>query len=219
MRLGPPIQVLRNSSNFRLRTLAPLRCIIRPYTANRDPIWNALSLCLLLLPSCSLHLRAQAGATQASSLSVPEQSLYKSGMLLVQQGRLDDAIETFKRGYRLDPSNVVLLNAIGSTYCLKDDTHEAEGYFLKALSTDPQFTPARRNLGITYFNSGKYDLAKAQFEELSRSAVNDPSPSLFLGMIAKRNGQYCEAVEFFEKSGDLAFQYPDLILSFAQFPP
>ena len=137
-------------------------------------------------------------------------------MLLVQQGRLDDAIETFKRGYRLDPSNVVLLNAIGSTYCLKDDTHEAEGYFLKALSTDLQFTPARRNLGITYFNSGKYDLAKAQFEELSRSAVNDPSPSLFLGMIAKRNGQYREAVEFFEKSGDLAFQYPDSILSFAQ---
>lgn len=137
-------------------------------------------------------------------------------MEFVQQGRLDDAIQTFEQGIRADSGNVILLNAIGSTYCLKDDTQQAEGYFLKALSINPQFAPARKNLGLTYFNSGKYDLAKAQFEELSRSPANGSSPFLFLGLIAKRNRQYPEAVEFFEESGDLAFQYPDSILSFAQ---
>ena len=216
MSIGSSIQTLKHTDSSELRELPPLRPRVRPYATNRDRVWRAISLCLSLVLACSSHIHAQSGALRESSSLPPVQSLYKSGMGLVQQGRLDDAIQTFERGIRVDPSNVILLNAIGNTYCLKDNTQQAEAYFLKALSSNPQFTPARRNLGITYFNSGKYDLAKAQFEELSRSGVNGLSPFLFLGMIAKRNGQYREAVEFFEKSGDLAFQYPDSILSFAQ---
>jgi tetratricopeptide (TPR) repeat protein len=141
--------------------------------------------------------------------------IYESGMRLVQEKHFDEAIQTFKQGLQSEPKNTVLLNAIGSTYCLEDNTQQAEGYFLKALSASPQFEPARKNLAITYFNSGKYDLAKTQFEQLSRS-TNNPSAFLFLGMIAQKKGEYTEAVELFQKSGDLAFQYPDSILSFAQ---
>jgi tetratricopeptide (TPR) repeat protein len=216
MSIGYSIQALKHTNSSELRKLPPVRPTVRPYATNRYRVWKSISLYLPLVLACSPHIHAQSGALQESSSLPPVQSLYKSGMELVQHGRLDDAIQTFERGIRVDPRNAILLNAIGNTYCLKDDTRQAEAYFLKALSRNPQFTPARRNLGITYFNSGKYDLAKAQFEELSRNPVNGPSPFLFLGMIAKRNGQYPEAVEFFDESGDLAFQYADSILAFAQ---
>jgi tetratricopeptide (TPR) repeat protein len=142
--------------------------------------------------------------------------MYESGMRLVQDKHLDEAIKTFEQGLQSEPKNTVLLNAIGSVYCLKDNTQKAEGYFLKALSVDPQFTPARKNLAITYFNSGKYDLAKTQFEKLSQSPANGSLASLFLGMIAQKKGEYSGAVGFFQKAGDLAYQYPDSILSLAQ---
>jgi tetratricopeptide (TPR) repeat protein len=180
--------------------------------------WHArlVHFCLL----CVLASVCRTLATDSLSGPPPDanqvRSIYSAGMRLVQGGRFDEAIQTFKQGLQSEPRNTVLLNAIGSTYCLKDDTQQAEGYFLKALSTNPQFTPARKNLAIAYFNSGKYDLARAQFEQLGQSAANGLSPFLFLGMIAKKNGQYPEAVEFFEKSGTLAFQYPDSILSFAR---
>jgi tetratricopeptide (TPR) repeat protein len=137
-------------------------------------------------------------------------------MHLVQERHLDDAIWAFEEGLQSNPNNIILLNAVGAVYSLKQDTEHAQRYFLKALSVDSQFAPARKNLAIAYFNAGKYDLARSQFEQLSRSGADRPLAFLFLGMIARKRGEYPEAVEFFQNSGDLAFQYPDSILSFAQ---
>jgi tetratricopeptide (TPR) repeat protein len=140
----------------------------------------------------------------------------RTGMELVSQGRLDEAMQVFEHGLRLDGSNPILLNAVGAVFNQKGNLQEAERYFLKALSADPTFSPARKNLAITYFESGKYSLASSQFEQLSGDHKASSVAFLFLGMIAKKNGQYPEAVAFFEKSGDLAFEYADSILSFAQ---
>jgi len=174
------------------------------------------SLCLLLLLPCSLTLRADSRATQKGSSSAQVESLYETGMHLVHQRRLDAAIRVFEQGTRIDPRNLVLLNALGAAYSLGHNTQQAEEYFLKVLNINPQFVPARKNLAITYFNSGKYDLATAQFEELSRSVTNRPVAFLFLGMIAGRKGEYRGAVDLFQSSGNLAFAYPDSILYLAQ---
>ncbi len=88
------------------------------------------------------------------------------GMSLVKEGRLDEAISTFKNGLSSDPQSTVLLNVIGATYSLKGDFDQADGYLLKSLQIEPGFVPARKNLAISYFNLGKYDLAAAEFRRL-----------------------------------------------------
>jgi len=148
----------------------------------------------------------ESGAAQA----------YRIGMTLVNEGRLDEAISTFKNGLRTDPQSTVLLNVIGATYSLKADFEQAENYLLKSLQTDPGFVPARKNLAISYFNLGKYDLAITEFQRL----INEPGDSrsvafLFLGIIAEEQNDFSKSASLLGESGDVVYQYPRALLSFA----
>jgi len=184
--------------------------------AGRNTRACSVRLCLFLFLAFSCPGFATDSKSQLSAQASQVHETYQTGMRLVQQRHLDEAIETFNQGLHSDPNNVVLLNAVGAAYTLKQYTGEAQRYFLKALSIDPQFAPARKNLALTYFDSGKYDLAAPQFEELTHDTANSQMASMFLGMIAKRKGDYGRAVELFRSSGSLAFAYPDSILSFAE---
>src|SRR5438034_9384505 len=155
-------------------------------------------------------------ASQNPSTSAQIQSLYKAGMNLVQEKRFDQAIESFERGLRLEPTSLLLLNALGATYSLKGNKENAQQYFLKALDLSPEFEPARKNLAIGYFESGKYDLAAQEFERLLHSSGSQAVAHLFLGMIGEKQRHYKQAIEFLEKAEDLVFRYPRAVLSLAQ---
>jgi len=178
----------------------------------RQPV--SVGLCLALLGSLALWAQSapipsvsnQSGATQA----------YRTGMSLVKEGRLDEAISTFKNGLGTDPQSTVLLNVIGATYSLKGDFEQAENYLLKSLQTDPGFVPARKNLAISYFNSGKYDLAVTEFQKLINESGDSRSVAfLFLGIIAEEQNDFGKSASLFGESGDVVYQYPQALLSFA----
>ena len=156
------------------------------------------------------------GAGQTSSQLSHTERLYQEGMSLVEQRKLDEALQAFNRGLESDPSNRVLLNAIGATYTLKGDAEKAQDCFQKVLKIDPEFLPARKNLAMTYFNSGKYDLAGQEFDELASNPDAGPLAHLFLGMIAEKRKQYEAAVAQFKQAGNLVFQSGEAILSFAR---
>ena len=141
--------------------------------------------------------------------------MYKEGMALVQEGRLTDAIETFERGLSFDSRNLVLLDAIGATYTLEGDNRRAQQYLEKALQVDPKFVPARKNIAISYFNSNQYDLAVPEFESLIADPRSSAVANLFLGIIAERRAEYGKSALFLEKSGELAYGYPQALLSWA----
>jgi tetratricopeptide (TPR) repeat protein len=137
-------------------------------------------------------------------------------MSLVKVGQVDEAISTFKSGLTTDPQNAVLLNVIGATYTLKGEVQQAESYLLLSLKANPGFVPARKNLAISYFNLGKYELATAEFQKL----INEPGETrsvaiLFLGIIAEEQSNFGKAVSLLEESGDVVFRYPRALLSFA----
>jgi tetratricopeptide (TPR) repeat protein len=139
------------------------------------------------------------------------------GMSLVKEGRLDEAISTFKNGLSSDPQSTVLLNVIGATYSLKGEFDRADDYLLKTLQIDPGFVPARKNLAISYFNLGKYDLAATEFRRL----INEPGDSrsiasLFLGIIAEEKRDFGKSASLLGQSGDIVYEYPQALLSFAR---
>lgn len=177
---------------------------------------EALVACLLLMVLCAATLRSQAPSKNASPSNPDGQICYLKGMELVRQGLVDEAIHAFEEGLTHDSQNAVLLDATGAAYMLKGDAERAEKYLVASLRVNPDFIPARKNLAITYFNAGQYDVAAAEFQRL----IKVPSPtqqmaSLFLGMIDEKKGEYTRAASFFGQSGELLYRYPEALLSFA----
>lgn len=185
--------------------------------------WHALpkppSFLVIVLMLACLCPAAVAGVNSSKTISSATQAngqaLLRAGVRLVQQKRIDEAIQTFKQGLRQDPRNAVLLNALGAAYSLENDAKEADRDFLAALRIDPQFAPARRNLAISYFNDGFLDLASREFKVLYQNRENHSVASLFLGMIAAKRAEYPRAIQFFDESENLIYRYPESILSFA----
>jgi tetratricopeptide (TPR) repeat protein len=164
-----------------------------------------------------LSLRSQTPANMSAAHSVDTNKMYRAGITLAEQGKLDEAITTFEKALESDRQNPLLLYAAGAAYSLKGDLEQAKQYFLESLDVDSGFVPARKNLAITYFHVGLYDLAAAEFQKLKNSSsASRPVANLFLGMIAEKNADYVQAVPLLEQSGALLDRYPEATLSLAE---
>ena len=194
----------RNSIHFVRRILGLFHCC------------KAVSVGLPLALMGSLALWAQSAPLRSASPESGATQAYRMGMRLVNEGRLDEAISTFKNGLATDPRSTVLLNVLGATYSLKGDFDQANHYLLECLQTDPGFVPARKNLAISYFNLGKYNVAATEFQRL----INEPGDSrsvafLFLGIIGEKQGDFGKSALLLGQSGDVVYQYPQALVSFA----
>jgi tetratricopeptide (TPR) repeat protein len=181
-------------------------------------------ICLGLVPVPS---RGQVSTVQASpdqgtgkqdardGLSVHE--FYQQGLALVRGQRIEEGIAALKKALDGDPRNLLILDAIGAAYSIQGQPVEAERYFSTALQIDPTFTPARKNLAITYFTAGQYDHAGVEFEKL-RTGPGDVRSiaSLFLGILAEKKREYSRSVLLLRESGELLEQYPEGVLSLAR---
>ena len=181
--------------------------------SSRAWVWIACLCFAVILPA---NLRSQTPAISSAARSVDANKMYRRGVALGEQGKLDEAITAFEKALRSDRQNPLLLDAIGAAYSLRGDFEQARQYFLECLDVDPGFVPAQKNLAITYFNTGRYDLAAAGFQKLKNiSAASQPVANLFLGMIAEKNADYVEAEPLLEESRALLDRYPEALLSLA----
>jgi tetratricopeptide (TPR) repeat protein len=182
-------------------------------------LWIACLGLATILP-VSLHSQvSQALVATSAGHSADADSankMYRAGVALAEQGKLDEAIATFDRALETNRQSP-LLDATGAAYSLKGDFPRAKQYFLECLAADPGFVPARKNLAITYFTLGQFDLAAAEFQKLKKvSVASRPTADLFLGMIAEKNANHLQAEKLLELSGPLLPRYPEAILSFAE---
>lgn len=85
--------------------------------------------------------------------------------VLVQLGRLDDAIEAFAAAARRWPKSAIALNAYGYTLADRTDRYrEAEKLIRKALRYDPDNPAIIDSLGWVLFKRGEYDEALVELE-------------------------------------------------------
>lgn len=138
------------------------------------------------------------------------------GLKLIRQGRIQDAIGTFRQGLESHPRNPYLLNALGASFSLLGKEEEAQQCFRKALGVDPAFLPARKNLAISYFKSRQYNLAEVELQRLSAVSATKPLANMFLGLIAERTKHYHKAVELLDDAGPVTFEEPEGILALTQ---
>ncbi len=90
-------------------------------------------------------------------------TLMRQGVVLMQQGRYDIALERFNEADRVAPGNATNANMIGLCYLRTGEFDKAFAYFDSALRLVPLFTDARNNRGATYLAMGQYHLAEVDF--------------------------------------------------------
>jgi Flp pilus assembly protein TadD len=68
------------------------------------------------------------------------------GIILVQQGRLDDAIRHFLDALRVRPEDEKIHNNLGISLMRQGNLKEATRHFSEALRIKPDYGKAKRNL-------------------------------------------------------------------------
>ena len=169
----------------------------------RQPTARGLIFQLLVLTG--LGLCAGAGAADLSP-----------GLRHLREGRADQALAFFEEAGKRNPHDVVVLNMIGATLCLQNQTEDAIPYFEKALQINRTFIPARKNLAVALFDLGRYDEAKSHWLSLIETPAAQAQANLFLGMIASEQQQHKDAVRYFEMAGGLIHSQPRSLIGYAR---
>jgi tetratricopeptide (TPR) repeat protein len=169
--------------------------------------FRALILAMALVPNLAWGQIAQSTT----------QEVLTHGLALIKEKHIDEAIQVFQAGLNSEPENPSLLNAMGAAYSLKNEPAKAQSYFLHCLAVDPEFIPARKNLGISYFNAGEYDLSAVEFTKFL-AAHGEPreTAEIFLGMIHEKKKEYAASAAALQPMGELLYRYPEAMLSLAE---
>ena len=70
------------------------------------------------------------------------------GLVLRQQGKLDEALKHYKEAVRIDPNYADAHINMGVTLDKKGDLQEALQCYAKAIQINPEHAAAHRNMGL-----------------------------------------------------------------------
>lgn len=98
-------------------------------------------------------------------------SLNISGDDHYRQGKIDQAIDEFKAGLKIDPQSANLLNSLGVCHAISGHYDEAQSTFQKVVDLDPAEVMSVYNLGLVMLLTENEETALAQFK--SAEAIND----------------------------------------------
>ena len=81
------------------------------------------------------------------------------GILLADEGQLDEAIVQYRQALSLCPQFAYTQNNLGNALIQKNELDEAITHFNEALRLNPNYAEARNNLGIALAKQGRWDEA------------------------------------------------------------
>jgi tetratricopeptide (TPR) repeat protein len=152
-------------------------------------------------PAASKKKKSKKKPTPASD-PLYSLTLMRQGVVFMQQGRFDDALERFNEADQVAPGNATNSNMIGLCYLRKGELDQAFAYFDNALRLVPLFTDARNNRGTTYLAMGQYHLAEVDFMAVLGDSTypHTKQVNYNLGLTYLERGQLGAAEESFRRS-------------------
>ncbi|MEK7282301.1 MAG: tetratricopeptide repeat protein [Acidobacteriota bacterium] len=97
--------------------------------------------------------------------------LNELGNILVQHGRLEQAIVQYEKALKLQPDLAVTWNNMGVAQTAHGRMAEGERAYRKAIGLNPAYALAYYNLGANFDQRGKYDQALVYYQ---RAIESDP---------------------------------------------
>jgi tetratricopeptide (TPR) repeat protein len=113
--------------------------------------------------------------------------------LMHKYGRLDDAMQCFRRAIQLYPNEVEALGNLGYALAAKGQAAEAITYYEAALRENPGHAPTHNNLGNTLSNLGRLDEAIAQYQLALQFEPEYAEAYNNLGIALAQQGRFDEA--------------------------
>jgi type IV pilus assembly protein PilF len=182
-----------------------------------------------LLALAMLPLGAPDTAGQTAPASADAELAFSAGLTHLREGRLDNALESFRKAVKLDPKNPYFQKGIGvveaqlAERCGKDtkcrEAHYAEAVAAarKALELNPYYVDARNDLGTWLLLSGKREEGKKELLAAYEDPTN-PVPehsARNLGQAYFEDKNYVQAESWFQTAARRNKSYTDAHLSLA----
>lgn len=143
------------------------------------------------------ELEGQSAITLFDALS-----LNVSGDIFYGEGDIPRAIREYRRGLRINPHDVNLLNSLGVGYAMMNRHREAVDCFQKALAIEKDHFISWYNLGLERKQQGDHAGAVDAFEHALGCATDDEQDTgsarrelpLQLGKLYSQTGRYQDAI-------------------------
>jgi Tfp pilus assembly protein PilF len=144
----------------------------------------------------------EALAHSAQVLTFSPQNLsihYLMGLIYLQDGQIDRAIEKLSAIHKRSSPNPELLANLGFAYHEKGEVTLAECYYEKAITHDPYYANAYYNLHALELDKKAFDLAIASLEKVVSINNFDLDALFMLGLIYSYTHQETQASIYFKK--------------------
>jgi superkiller protein 3 len=157
-------------------------------------------------------------AAPAPAQSPPQaETRFSTGVMHLREGRVDLALEEFKRAVKEDPKNPYFQKGLGLAYAAKREWKDAIGCFRKALELNPYYVDVRNDLAAALIGSGDREGGKKEFLAAFSDPTN-PTPEISarnLGQAYLEEKNYTDAVSWFRTSLSRNKDYADPYLGLA----
>jgi Tfp pilus assembly protein PilF len=151
--------------------------------------------------------------------SPPEaEARFSTGVMHLREGRVDLALEEFKKAVKEDPKNPYFQKGLGLAYAAKRQWKEAISAFRKALELNPYYVDVHNDLGAALIGSGDHEAGKREFLTAFSDPTN-PTPEISahnLGQAYLQEKSYPEAINWFRTSVARNKAYPDPYIGLAE---
>jgi tetratricopeptide (TPR) repeat protein len=157
---------------------------------------------LTFVLTLAMFFCASSEKRMAQRRSTDPQYQYNVGLVYLQNGKYDEAIQYFQKSLSFRPNYDLALNAMGLACFMKGEFQQAVTYFEKCLQVNPDFMEARNYLGSVYQEMGILDKAEQEY----RKAIADETyksrelPYYNLARLYFAQGKDKEALELVDKS-------------------
>jgi len=147
---------------------------------------------------------------------------YNLASVLLEQGDLLGAIETFQTVVTIEPNYIEAHNNLGNAYLEQGKLDEAVDSYHKALAIKPDYAEAHSNLGNAYLEQGKLDKAVDSYHKALAIKPDYAEAHNNLGNAYKEQAKLDEALTNYHKAlaikPDYAEAHSNLIFCMANSP-
>ncbi|MDR3633358.1 MAG: tetratricopeptide repeat-containing glycosyltransferase family protein [Isosphaeraceae bacterium] len=136
-------------------------------------------------------------------------ALNKEATELVRKGRLDEAVELYKRAIDTRPDFAEAYNNLGIVHGRQGHIDESIQCFNEALRLKPEYPEAHNNLGIALARQRRFEDAVGRLEEALRLRPSYPEAQNNLGNTFRSMGRLDEAIASYRRALTLKPDYPE----------
>jgi tetratricopeptide (TPR) repeat protein len=133
----------------------------------------------------------------------------KSGMAMLQEGKVDEAIGSLEKALQLDPSLSAVHYNLGAAYERKENFTKAREHFQKAIDLKGDFGEAYLALGNSYLAERKFDSPAIEALVKATELLPQNYNAFYnLGVCYANAGKYSEAESAFRKAVSISPNEP-----------